>query len=56
MTGPEMLRLILRDFGLVSKEDLRRGAMAGSMCPICSGARGFLRSLVAIQSRGDRGH
>lgn len=53
MTGPEMLRLILRDFGLVSKEDLRRGALAGSDVPhLLEVLEGFLRSLVAIQSRG----
>jgi hypothetical protein len=33
MTGPEMLRLILRDFGLVSKEELRRGGLAGADVP-----------------------
>ena len=53
MTGPEMLRLILRDFGLVSKEDLRRGALAGADVPhLLEVLEGFLRSLVAIQSRG----
>jgi general secretion pathway protein A len=53
MTGPEMLRLILRDFGLVSKEDLRRGAMAGADVPhLLEVLEGFLRSLVSIQARG----
>jgi len=52
MTGPEMLRLILRDFGLVSKEDLRRGTMAGADVPhLMEVLEGFLRSLVALQSR-----
>jgi general secretion pathway protein A len=52
MTGPEMLRLILRDFGLVSKEDLRRGALAGADVPhLLEVLETFLRSLVAIQSR-----
>jgi len=53
MTGPEMLRLILRDFGLVSKEDLRRGALAGADVPhLLEVLEGFLRSLAAIQARG----
>lgn len=52
MTGPEMLRLILRDFGLVSREDLRRGALAGADVPhLLEVLESFLRSLVAIQSR-----
>jgi len=52
MTGPEMLRLILRDFGLVSKEELRRGAMASADVPhLMDVLEGFLRSLVSIQSR-----
>jgi len=33
MTGPEMLKLILRDFGMVSREELRRGALAGADVP-----------------------
>ncbi|HUF47135.1 MAG TPA: AAA family ATPase [Vicinamibacterales bacterium] len=28
VTGPELLRIVLRDFGLVSREDLRSGALA----------------------------
>jgi general secretion pathway protein A len=52
MTGPEMLRLILRDFGLISKEDLRRGALAGADVPhLMEVLETFLRSLTAIQSR-----
>jgi len=52
MTGPEMLRLILRDFGMVSKEELRRGALAGADVPhLLEVLEGFLRSLTAIQSR-----
>ena len=52
MTGPEMLRLILRDFGLVSKEELRRGALASTDVPhLMEVLESFLRSLVAIQSR-----
>lgn len=52
MTGPEMLRLILRDFGLVSKEDLRRGKLAGADVPhLMEVLEGFLRSLASLQSR-----
>ncbi|HEX5070541.1 MAG TPA: AAA family ATPase [Vicinamibacterales bacterium] len=52
MTGPEMLRLILRDFGLVSREDLRRGKLAGADVPhLMEVLEGFLRSLASLQSR-----
>ena len=52
MTGPEMLRLILRDFGMVSKEELRRGALASADVPhLLEVLEGFLRSLASIQSR-----
>lgn len=52
MTGPEMLRLILRDFGLVSKEELRRGALASADVPhLMEVLETFLRSLASIQSR-----
>jgi len=52
MTGPEMLRLILRDFGLVSREELRRGALAGADVPhLLEVTEQFLRSLASIQSR-----
>jgi general secretion pathway protein A len=52
MTGPEMLRLILRDFGLVSREELRRGALAGADVPhLLEVLETFLRSLTTIQAR-----
>jgi general secretion pathway protein A len=52
MTGPEMLRLILRDFGLVSKEDIRRGALAGADVPhLMEVMETFLASLAAVQAR-----
>lgn len=52
MTGPEMLKLILRDFGMVSKEELRRGALAGADIPHLMGVlESFLASLVAVQAR-----
>ena len=52
MTGPEMLRLILRDFGLVSKEELRRGSLAHADVPhLMEVMETFLASLVAVQAR-----
>ena len=33
MLGTEMLRLIVRDFGLVSKEEMRHGALASADTP-----------------------
>jgi general secretion pathway protein A len=52
MTGPEMLRLILRDFGMVSKEELRRGALAGADVPhLMEVLESFLASLAAVQAR-----
>jgi type II secretory pathway predicted ATPase ExeA len=52
MTGPEMLRLILRDFGLVSKEELRRGSLAHADVPhLMEVMETFLASLIAVQAR-----
>ena len=52
MTGPEMLRLILRDFGLVSKEELRRGGLAGADVPhLMEVMETVLASLAAIHAR-----
>ncbi len=52
MTGPEMLRLILRDFGLVSREELRRGVLSNADVPqLLDVLEGFLRSLASIDSR-----
>ena len=52
MTGPEMLRLILRDFGLISREELRRGVLASADVPqLLDALEGFLRSLISIESR-----
>ena len=51
MTGAEVLRIVLRDFGLVSREDLRRGALATADVPqLLDTLEGFLRSLVPIDS------
>jgi general secretion pathway protein A len=51
MSGPEVFRIVLRDFGLVSPEDLRRGALANADVPqLVDTIETFLRSLVAIDS------
>lgn len=52
MTGPEMLRLIVRDFGLVTREELRRGVLAGAdVAQLLDVIESFLRTLIPIQSR-----
>ncbi len=49
MAGAEVFRIILRDFGLVTHEDLRRGAIAGADVPqLLDTLEGFLRSLVPL--------
>jgi general secretion pathway protein A len=51
MSGPEVFRIVLRDFGLVSHEELRRGAMANADVPqLLDTLEGFLRSLMSIDS------
>jgi general secretion pathway protein A len=51
MSGAEVFRIVLRDFGLVSPEDLRRGALATTDVPqLLDAIETFLRSLVAIES------
>lgn len=52
MTGPEMLRLIVRDFGLVTREELRKGVLAGAdVAQLLDVIETFLRTLVPIQAR-----
>ena len=52
MTGPEMLRLIVRDFGLVTREELRRGVLAGAdVAQLLDVIETFLRTLVPLGSR-----
>lgn len=52
MNGREMLRLVLRDFGLVSRDELRRGLLADADAPqLLDALEGFLRSLVPLESR-----
>ena len=52
MTGPEMLRLIVRDFGLVTREELRKGVLAGAdVAQLLDVIETFLRTLVPIGAR-----
>jgi general secretion pathway protein A len=52
MNGREMLRLVLRDFGMVSRDELRRGLLADADAPqLMDALEGFLRSLVPLESR-----
>ena len=51
MSGAEVFRIVLRDFGLVSHEELRRGALAQADVPqLLDTLEGFLRSLMSIDS------
>lgn len=51
MSGPEVLRIVLRDFGFVSHEDLRRGALAAADVPqLLDTLEGFLKSLQPLAS------
>ena len=52
MSGAEMLRAILRDFGFVSRDDLRRGAFAQADVPqLLDALEGFLAYPVARLAR-----
>jgi general secretion pathway protein A len=49
MAGAEVLRIVLRDFGLVTNEDLRRGALANADVPqLLDTLEGFLKSLLPL--------
>lgn len=51
MSGAEVFRIVLRDFGLVSADDLRRGALTQADVPqLVDAIETFLRSLTAIDS------
>jgi general secretion pathway protein A len=51
MSGAEVLRVILRDFGFVSREEIRRGALAQADVPqLLDALEGFLRALLPIGS------
>lgn len=52
MSGGEVLKLILRDFGLISREDLRQGALArAEPSQLLEALEGFLLSIRSVQSR-----
>ncbi len=52
VTGSELLRIVLRDFGLVSREDLRSGALAkADTVQLMDTLEGFLLSLRSVESR-----
>jgi general secretion pathway protein A len=52
MTGAEVLKMVLREFGLISGEDLRVGALARADSPqLMDALEGFLLSLRSIQAR-----
>jgi len=52
MSGAEVLRVILRDFGLVSREEIRKGALAKADTPqLLDTLETFLRSLVPLDAR-----
>jgi general secretion pathway protein A len=51
MSGAEVLRVILRDFGFVSREEIRRGALAQADVPqLLDALDGFLRSLLPLET------
>ena len=51
MSDAEVLRVILRDFGLVTRDEIRKGVFAKADVPqLLDTLEGFLRSLVALNS------
>lgn len=51
MSDAEVLRVILRDFGLVSRDEVRKGAFAKADMPqLLDTLEGFLRSLLPLNS------
>ncbi len=51
MSDAEVLRIILRDFGLVSRDEIRRGALAkADMGQLLDTLESFLRSLIPLNS------
>lgn len=51
MSDAEVLRTILRDFGLVTRDDIRKGAFAHADVPqLLDTLEAFLRSLVSLNS------
>ena len=51
MSDAEIVRVILREFGLVSRDEIRRGALANADTPqLLDTLEGFLRSLLPLSS------
>jgi general secretion pathway protein A len=51
MTDAEVVRVVLRDFGLVSRDEIRRGALAKADMPqLLDTLEAFLRSLLPLDS------
>jgi type II secretory pathway predicted ATPase ExeA len=51
MSDAEVLRVMLRDFGLVTRDEIRKGAFAKADVPqLLDTLEGFLRSLLALNS------
>jgi general secretion pathway protein A len=51
MSDAEVLRVILRDFGLVSRDEIRRGALKEADLPqLLDTLEGFLRTLIPLES------
>jgi general secretion pathway protein A len=52
MSGAELLKIVLKEFGLVTREELRRGALARAEPPqLLDAIEGFLLSVRSIDSR-----
>ena len=52
MSGAEVLRVVLRDFGFVSRDEIRRGVLAQADVPqLLDALEGHLRALVPIESQ-----
>jgi general secretion pathway protein A len=52
MSGAELLKVVLKEFGLVTREELRRGALARAEPPqLLDAIEGFLLSVRSIDSR-----
>lgn len=52
MTGPDMLRLILKELGIISRDELRRGVLAGADVPeLLDVLESFLGSLVSLGTK-----
>jgi type II secretory pathway predicted ATPase ExeA len=51
MTGAEVLRVVLRDFGFISREEIRRGAFAHADAPqLLDALEGFLHALLPLDA------